>query len=118
MGDDEGWRFDAGSGVLTSLHLNLPEVNVHLDSELRDWEHSERVTGTLRLGPPKDFGRRPTSVRWCDPNGGELIGLYGPGPSANRPWWRVALAETTHLLIAGDAVVSNGLLSREDQYWR
>lgn len=104
-GDDEDWRFDADSGVLTSLVWNLPEVNIQADSGFRDWDHSATVTGTLRLDRPEDFGRQPARVRWCDPNGAELVGLYSPEIAAGLPRCRVALADRTHLLIAGETVV-------------
>lgn len=104
-GDDEDWRFDAGSGLLVSVILDLPEVNSPTNLGLRDWDESPTVTGTLRLERPKDFGRQPTSVRWLAPDGTELAGFYSPEPSTDQPRRRIALADRTHLLIAGDSLV-------------
>lgn len=103
--DDEDWRFDADSGVLTSVVLNLPEVNIQTDIGLREWDQSPTVAGTLRLEQPQDFSRPPTSVRWFDRAGAELVGWYSPEPPATQPRRRIALADRTHLLIAGDTVV-------------
>lgn len=104
-GDDEDWRFDADSGVLTSVVLNLPEVNMQTDTELHEWHRSPTVAGTLRLEQPEDFSRPPTSVRCFNRTSTELIGWYSPEPPATRPRRRIALADRTHLLIAGDTVV-------------
>jgi len=103
-GDDEDWRFDAGSGVLTSAVWNVPEINAGTDLGLRDWDHSATVTGTLRIEQPTDFGRPPTSVRWFDPGGTEIAGFYSSDPATDRPR-RIAIAERTHLLIAGNTIV-------------
>jgi hypothetical protein len=104
--DDEDWRFDAGSGLLTSLVLDLPEVNLPTDPGLRDWDDAPTVTGTLRLEQLRGFSRRPTIVRWYDPAGTALAGFYSQQPAVlQQPRRRVALADQTHLLIAGNTLV-------------
>lgn len=103
--DDEEWRFDAHTGVLTSAVFNLPEVNTRADLDLRAWAQAPAIAGTVQLKQPADFRRPPASVRWFASDGTELAAFYHREPSTGQPRRRIAIADRTDLLIAGTALV-------------
>jgi hypothetical protein len=103
--DAESWRFETGGGALWSAVLNLPEVNTAGSGLVEAWTRTPITVGSLELLDPHDFRREPTRVRWCDPRGEWLFGLYTPEPDHGGERRRLSLASDTYLLIRGEVLV-------------
>ena len=103
--DAESWRFETGGGALWMVGLTLPEVNTAGSDLLQAWTDTPVTVGSLELLDPHDFRRESTSVRWCDPQGEWLFGLYVPESDHGGERRRLGLASGTYLLVCDDVLV-------------
>jgi hypothetical protein len=101
----ESWRFEAGGGALWMVGLTVPEVNIAGSDLVEVWAGAPVTVGSLELLDPHDFLREPTRVRWCDPEGEWLFGLYDPEPDHGAERRRLSLAPDTYLLVSDNVLV-------------